>query len=77
MSRTLAGGDWGDGYIVDIGYLPGYFRQQSPAHLNLACLLADSPESIQAPSSHSRIWSWVAAMGSRLSPLPQRTRDGE
>jgi SAM-dependent methyltransferase len=39
MSTTLTGGDWGDGYIVDIAYLPGYFRQQSPAHLNLACLL--------------------------------------
>jgi SAM-dependent methyltransferase len=39
MSTTLAERDWGDGYVVDIAYLPGYFRQQSPAHLNLACLL--------------------------------------
>jgi SAM-dependent methyltransferase len=36
---TLAQCDWGGGYITDIGYLPGYYRQQSPSHLNLACLL--------------------------------------
>jgi SAM-dependent methyltransferase len=36
---TLAARDWGDGYIIDIAYLPGYYRQQSPSHLNLACLL--------------------------------------
>jgi SAM-dependent methyltransferase len=39
MSITAADQDWGGGYIVDIAYLPSYFRQQSPAHLNLACLL--------------------------------------
>lgn len=31
---------WGDGYITDIAYIPGYYRYQSPLHLNLACLLA-------------------------------------
>jgi SAM-dependent methyltransferase len=36
---TPAARDWGDGYIIDIAYLPGYYRQQSPSHLNLACLL--------------------------------------
>jgi SAM-dependent methyltransferase len=30
---------WGDGYITDIAYVPGYYRHQSPLHLNLACLL--------------------------------------
>jgi SAM-dependent methyltransferase len=34
-----ASGDWGGGYITDIAYLPGYYRHQSPLHLNLACLL--------------------------------------
>jgi SAM-dependent methyltransferase len=29
ISMTLAERDWGDGYITDIAYLPGYFRQQS------------------------------------------------
>jgi SAM-dependent methyltransferase len=37
MSATSA--DWGGGYITDIAYLPGYYRHQSPLHLNLACLL--------------------------------------
>jgi SAM-dependent methyltransferase len=36
---TEGGGDWGGGYITDIAYLPGYYRHQSPLHLNLACLL--------------------------------------
>ena len=36
---TLADGDWGGGYVTDIAYLPGYYRQQSPVHLNLACLM--------------------------------------
>ncbi|MGC2413995.1 MAG: class I SAM-dependent methyltransferase [Stellaceae bacterium] len=31
--------DWGGGYVTDIAYLPGYYRHQSPLHLNLACLL--------------------------------------
>ena len=30
---------WGGGYVTDITYLPGYYRHQSPLHLNLACLL--------------------------------------
>ncbi len=34
-----AAGDWGRGYVTDIPYLPGYYRHQSPLHLNLACLL--------------------------------------
>jgi SAM-dependent methyltransferase len=37
MSAT--GGGWGAGYVTDITYLPGYYRHQSPLHLNLACLL--------------------------------------
>lgn len=31
--------DWGGGYVTDIAYLPGYYRHQSPLHLNLACLI--------------------------------------
>lgn len=30
---------WDNGYITDIGYTSGYYRQQSPRHLALACLL--------------------------------------
>jgi SAM-dependent methyltransferase len=33
-------GDWGGGYVTDIPYLPGYYRHQSPLHLNAACLIA-------------------------------------
>ena len=34
-----AASDWGGGYVTDITYLPGYYRHQSPLHLNLACLI--------------------------------------
>lgn len=30
---------WGKGYVTDIDYLPGWYPQQSPMHLALACLL--------------------------------------
>lgn len=30
---------WSGGYITDIGYTSGYYSQQSPRHLALACLL--------------------------------------
>ncbi len=30
---------WGEGYVTDVAYMPGYYRQQSPLHLHLACLL--------------------------------------
>jgi SAM-dependent methyltransferase len=36
---TVPGFAWGGGYVTDIAYMPGYYRQQSPLHLNLACLL--------------------------------------
>lgn len=31
--------DWGSGYVTDITYMPGWYPQQSPAVLSLACLL--------------------------------------
>lgn len=36
---TLLGDSWGAGYITDVAYLPGYYPNQSPLHLHLACLL--------------------------------------
>lgn len=41
--------DWGGGYVTDVEYLPGYYREQAPSHMALACLLggvapADLPE---------------------------------
>jgi SAM-dependent methyltransferase len=30
---------WGTGYVTDIAYMPGYYPNQSPLHLHLACLL--------------------------------------
>ena len=39
---------WGAGYVTDIAYLPGYYRQQSPQHMHLACLLG-GVAGIEAP----------------------------
>ncbi|MCW3473891.1 class I SAM-dependent methyltransferase [Limobrevibacterium gyesilva] len=30
---------WGSGYVTDIEYMPGYYKQQSPAQLAVACLM--------------------------------------
>jgi SAM-dependent methyltransferase len=30
---------WGGGYVTDVGYTSGYYREQSPRHLALACLI--------------------------------------
>jgi SAM-dependent methyltransferase len=30
---------WGGGYVTDVTYVPGYYRQQSPLLMTLACLL--------------------------------------
>lgn len=32
---------WSDGYVSDIEYLPGFYMDQTPAHLDVACLLRD------------------------------------
>lgn len=34
--------DWTDGYVSDIEYLPGYYMEQAPAHLDIVCLLRAS-----------------------------------
>ena len=31
--------DWTHGYVSDIEYLPGFYVEQTPAHLDVACLL--------------------------------------
>ena len=37
MSANASG--WGGGYVTDVPYIPGYYRHQSPLHLNLVCLI--------------------------------------
>jgi SAM-dependent methyltransferase len=38
-SPVTIGSAWGAGYVTDVAYVPGYYRFQSPLHLNLACLM--------------------------------------
>ena len=47
---------WGGGYVTDIAYLPGYYRQQSPAELAVACLLGN-------------VWSDIPALYEAMSYL--------
>ena len=39
---------WGGGYITDITYMSGWYRQQSPAVLSLACLLGGVEATVPA-----------------------------
>jgi SAM-dependent methyltransferase len=46
---------WSGGYVTDVGYTSGYYRQQSPRHLALACLIngVESPDmSSQTPLTY-------------------------
>jgi SAM-dependent methyltransferase len=40
---------WGSGYITDVTYLPGYYRQQSPSMMALACLLGSVASPLPGP----------------------------
>ena len=45
----MADSSWGEGYVVDLDYTRGYFRELSPAHLRLVLLLAavEPPDATQ------------------------------
>ncbi|MGG5820939.1 class I SAM-dependent methyltransferase [Falsiroseomonas sp. HW251] len=43
---------WGDGYVTDIGYDGGYYREQSPGQLQLACLLCGVDWDVPAEGAH-------------------------
>ncbi|HWY24153.1 MAG TPA: class I SAM-dependent methyltransferase [Nevskia sp.] len=40
---------WGGGYVTDITYMTGYYRQQSPAMMTLACLLGGVASPMPGP----------------------------
>ncbi len=40
---------WGGGYVTDITYMTGYYRQQSPALMTLACLLSGVASPMPGP----------------------------
>ena len=40
---------WGGGYVTDITYMTGYYRQQSPAMMALACLLGGVASPLPGP----------------------------
>jgi SAM-dependent methyltransferase len=44
---------WNDGYITDVAYTSGAFREQSPSHLNFACVLNGvEPVAIDRPFNY-------------------------
>jgi SAM-dependent methyltransferase len=45
-------GSWGGGYVTDIGYDHGYYREQSPTQLKLACLLSGVLPEVPAEGAH-------------------------
>jgi hypothetical protein len=44
--------NWGDGYVTDIDYEHGYYREQSPTHLRLAATLCSVETSVPAEGAH-------------------------
>ena len=40
---------WGGGYVTDITYMAGYYREQSPAMMSLACLLGGVASPLPGP----------------------------
>ncbi len=45
---------WGSGYVTDITYLAGYYRQQAPAMMSLACLLGGVAAPVPGPDDPVR-----------------------
>jgi predicted O-methyltransferase YrrM len=41
--------DWGSGYVTDISYMPGWYRQQSPAMMAIAALLGNVAANLPGP----------------------------
>ncbi len=39
----------GNGYVTDIAYMPGYYRQQAPSLMSLACLLGGVASPMPGP----------------------------
>ena len=40
---------WGSGYVTDVAYMPGYYRQQAPQIMALACLLGGVASPLPGP----------------------------
>ncbi|MGH7155952.1 MAG: class I SAM-dependent methyltransferase [Acetobacteraceae bacterium] len=51
MSSSSNTGAWGGGYVTDVTYMPGYYRQQSPAHMAVACLLGGVACAVPGPDT--------------------------
>ena len=67
---------WGSGYVTDITYMTGYYRQQSPSLMALACLLGGvaSPTAVAGRSgelsgARLRPGTWRADPGGEQSAL--------
>lgn len=41
---------WSDGYVSDVEYLPGFYVEQTPNHIQLACLLNGFQPPLSSPS---------------------------
>ncbi|WP_338663893.1 class I SAM-dependent methyltransferase [Pararoseomonas sp. SCSIO 73927] len=49
-----AGNDWGGGYVTDLEYIEGYYSQQSPSQLVLACTLRGIAAELPGPGEPLR-----------------------
>ena len=45
--------DWTQGYVSDIEYLPGFYAEQTPAHLDVVCLLKGMEPPVEAGQTYN------------------------
>jgi len=65
---------WSDGYVADSEYVPGFYKEQVPNHLDLACLLSGFEPPRRAPG-----WTYCdlgCGQGATLLVLAAANPDG-
>lgn len=68
--------DWTEGYVSDIEYLPGFYVEQTPAHLDAACLLrgVEPPVEDGAPYAYCELGCGVGETALAIAAADARAR---
>ena len=54
---------WTAGYVAEIDYTYGYYRELSPSLLRVACLNAGLTPASSGAADLSRAWLWTGIVG--------------
>jgi hypothetical protein len=55
---------WNSGYVADVAYVEGFYIQQSPARMALACLSGNVAIDLPSRTTRCAISNWAAASAS-------------